>query len=301
MPPMYRFLLFFVLNLIPLGAIAQMKTPFVSYDFKKDAQYSSKLTALKKAEIKGGMANTKSIAAWAYDHKDWDTAIDYYEKLIVDAPTAENFFKLGVAAARRSLEVSRFFSVPYVIKARKFVLKAHELQPHQIVCLNLLIQLYAEIPDILGGSMTFAQKKATELTRIDPIEGMLMKAYLFQLNNETEAAINQYRELFRTLKADIKKLENGFLSYRRDLIFELGRAAAEYQLESELGIAALDYYILDFSDEDNYPLEWAYYYRSKIYFYNDQLEKAKTSLKQALEIKPDFEEGLALLKVIKLE
>jgi len=31
------------------------------------------------------------------------------------------------------------------------------------------------------------------------------------------------------------------------------------------------------------------------------LEKAKTSLKQALEIKPDFEEGLALLKVIKLE
>ena len=91
------------------------------------------------------------------------------------------------------------------------------------------------------------------------------------------------------------------MSFRRDLIFELGRAAAEYQLESEMGVAALDYYILDFSDEDNYPLEWAYYYRSKIYFYNDQLEKAQASLEQALKIKPDFEEGLTFLKVIKLE
>ena len=298
---MHKFLLIFFLNLIPLGAIAQMKTPFVTYDFKNDTQYNSRLNVFQKAEVKGETATTKSIATWAYQHKDWETAIDYFEKLIVDYPTAENFFKLGVAAARKSLEVSRFFSVPYVVKARKSVLKAHELEPSRVVYLNLLIQLYAEIPTILGGNMTFAQRKAKDLTLIDPIEGMLMEAYLFQLNNETEAAINQYRELFRTLKTDIKKLKNGFLSFRRDLIFELGRAAAEYQLESEMGIAALDYYILDFSDEDNYPLEWAYYYRSKIYFYNDKLEKAQASLEQALKIKPDFEEGLTFLKVIKLE
>ena len=61
-------------------------------------------------------------------------------------------------------------SVPYVIKARKSALIAHELQPKEGDYLNLLIQLYAEIPELLGGSVAFA-KKADELRDIDTLAG----------------------------------------------------------------------------------------------------------------------------------
>ena len=85
------------------------------------------------------------------------------------------------------------------------------------------------------------------------------------------------------------------------MTFDLGRAAAEFKMEQELGIAFLDHYIKDSGFKDNYPLEWAYYYRSKIYLYNKNFKKVKASIKKALEINPGFEEGLELLKTVKLE
>ena len=128
---------------------------------------------------------------------------------MVNSPTAENYFKLGVAAARKSLEVPRFFSVPYVIKARKSVLQAHELAPKRVVFLNLLIQLYAEIPSFLGGSVDFAEKKANELRNIYPVEGGMMQAYVLQVKNDFKASASKYTEVFQSLKdifPDLQKI-----------------------------------------------------------------------------------------------
>ena len=85
---------------------------------------------------------------------------------------------------------------------------------------------------------------------------------------------------------------------RRDLIFDLGRAAAEFQMEPELGIAFLDHYLKDSGFKDNYPLEWAYYYRSKIYLYRKEFQKAEASIQKALEINSNFEEGLEFIKIV---
>ena len=48
-------------------------------------------------------------------------------------------------------------------------------------------------------------------------------------------------------------------------------------------------------------MEWAYYYRSKIYLYRKEFQKAEASIQKALEINSNFEEGLEFLKIIKLE
>jgi hypothetical protein len=48
-------------------------------------------------------------------------------------------------------------------------------------------------------------------------------------------------------------------------------------------------------------LEWAYYYQSKIYFYENQPKNALLSIQKALEINSDFEEGLAFLKAVTFE
>ena len=291
-------ILFFI---FPWLIFSQLKTPFVSYDFESDAKYTGELRLLKNRANRESTALIKSIAELSYDYKDWDTAIDYYEKLLVDSPTAENYFKLGVAAARKSLEVSRFFSVPYILKAKNSVLQAHELQPKKVIFLNLLIQLYAEIPSIFGGSIALAETKADVLRDIDPVEGRMMQAYVLKVKNNYEASKSRYAEVFRYLKEEIPVPEQWGSTLRRDLIFDLGRAAAEFQLEPELGIAFLDHYLKDSGFKDNYPLEWAYYYRSKIYLYRKEFQKAEASIQKALEINSNFEEGLEFLKIVKLE
>jgi tetratricopeptide (TPR) repeat protein len=243
----------------------------------------------------------KSIAELSYSYKDWDTAIEYYERLLLKAPLADNYFKLAVAAARKSLEVSRIFSVPFIVKARNSVLTAHELQPKKVVFFNLLIQLYAEIPSLFGGSIAFAEKKANELTDIDPLEGRMMQAYVFGVKNNLKASKSKYTEVFEILKEKFPDSEQWVSGLGRDLIFDLGRVSAEYQMETDMGITLLDNYLKGFEVEDNYPLERAYYYRSKIYLYNKDFKRARASVEKALEINPDFEEGLEFLNTINLE
>jgi tetratricopeptide (TPR) repeat protein len=286
---------------LPLLSVSQPKTPFVSYDFKSDTLYQKKLIDFKSKEDEQSTNILKSIAEWSYHYKDWETAIDHYEKLVVLAPLAENYFMLGVAAARRSLEVSRFFSVPYVVKARKYVLQAHELQPQKLTYLNLLIQLYAEIPPFLGGSIDLAKKKLNELMVLAPLEGMMMQAYLYGVNRDFDAAASKYMEVFRHLEKTYVDHQDIFLDLKRNFIFDLGRSAAVFKIKSDIALAALNHYIHNYSFTDNYPLEWAYYYLSKIYFYDNQFNEAQVSIKKALEIKPDFDEGIKFLNQFKLE
>ena len=289
------------LLIFPLFIHSQIKTPFTTHHYERDSSYNQKLTFLKNQKKKDLKTNVKSIAELSYYYKDWDTAIDYYERLLVHSPTAENYFKIGVAAARKSLEVTRFFSVPYVLKAIKSVQKAHELKPQKVIFLNLLIQLHVGIPTLLGGSITYAEKKINALIDIDPFEGMMMQAHLLETKNDDVAAKSKYIEVLDYLKNEFSDHGEWTSKLNRDMIFVLGRSVAEYNIESEIAGAALDHYINTFDFLDNYPLEWAYYYRSKIYFYSERLEEARASIQKALEIKSNFKEGVALLKTMKIE
>ena len=290
-----------LLFIFPWLIFSQPKTPFTTYDHKSDYIYLKELKLLKNHPDRESENIIKSIAEWAYDYKDWDTAIDNYERLLVDLPYANNYFRLAVAAIRKSLEVPRFLSVPYVIKARKAVLKAHKLKPKDVDFLNLLIQLYAEIPKFLGGSIAFAEKKANELRDIDPIAGGMMQAYILELKNNFQASKSKISEVFRYLKQDFQYPNRWGKVLGRNLIFELGRAAAEYQIEPDLGLLLLRHYLEDYGFNDNYPLEWVYFYRSKIYLYTGNIKEAEASLKKAMNIKPFFEEALEFLKTVKLE
>ena len=291
-------MLFFI---FPWLISSQLKTPFLTNDYQSDHDYIKELKFLKNHPDRETERIIKSIAKWAYDHNDWDTAIENYERLLVYSPSANNYFNLAVAAARKSLEVPRFLSVPYVIKARKSALIAHEFQPKEGDYLNLLIQLYAEIPELLGGSVAFAKKKADELRDIDTLSGGMMQAYIFELKNNFQASRSKIAEVFYYLKEDYNDPDRWGKELGKNLIFELGRAAAEYQIEPDLGILLLKHYQEDFVFKDNYPLEWSYYYQSKIYLYKGNKNEAIASLNKALKIKPDFKEGLEFQKTLSLE
>ena len=213
--------------LFPLLTVSQVKTPFVSYDYESDATYMEALKSLVNQPKQQSTKIIKSIAKLSYAYKDWDTAIEYYERLMLKAPQAENYFRVAVAAARKSLEVSRFFSVPYIIKARKSVLEAHELQPKRADFLNLLIRLYAEIPPLFGGSIAFAEKKANELMDIDPLEGAMIQAYIFEVKNNSMASKSKYADVFSNLKKKFIDSEQWDSEMERDMILSRQSSSIE--------------------------------------------------------------------------
>ena len=284
---------FFFFFMAHLFVISQKKSPFVVYDFDKDFNYKKKITALKKNEKKTfSMKTFFSIADLSYEYKDWETAINYYEKIIIEYPTAENHFKLGVSAARKSLEVSRFFSVPYVLKAIESVMSAHRLAPQNTMHLKLLIKLLNEIPNILGGNKKLAKKKANELFLIDPIQGFMIKGYLDENDNNLVSAKSNYMSAFDLIENNFDSYESFFNESERDLIFEIGSAVSNHKIFKDLGITALKFYSKTYDFMDNYPLERVYYRLALIYLSKRDLKSSSENLAKALTINPKFQNAL---------
>lgn len=276
---------------------SQDNTPFVVYDFDKDPDYKMRMLTLKKLEKRSPSIKTFiAIASLSYYYKDWETAISFYEKIIIENPSAEYYFKLGVSAARKSLEVSRFFSVPYLVKAKRSVLKAHRMAPKNPKYLKLLIKLFAEIPTILGGNKEFAKKKVDELYIIDPIQGLILEGYLNDIDKYSSAAKSKYELAFDLLENNYQSYENFFEENDRDLIFEIGSVVANHEMLSNLGIAALKFYANTYDFMDNYPLATAYYHLSRIYFSHQDLNSSTEYLAKSLKLNPKFQIALDFQK-----
>ena len=296
---MFNFKSFFLtFFLCFLFSFSQESRSFVKYDFKNDNVYNQRLKELKDSlNINSTHELLRKIADLAYYFKDWDTAIDYYEKVVLNEPKADNFFRLSVAAARKSLEVSRLYSISYLGKTRTALLKALELQPNKTLFLRTAIEIFYEIPYFFGGDKEFAKEKAALLYKLDPIEGLMVMGYLKEKDGDFDLSKLDYSKAIKlVLKEELELILN---KKRRDLAYELGRVIADFEIYDELGIASLQFYLKNYNFNDNIALEWVYFNLAKISFNQKAVQKSKVYLEKALQIKPDFNQALLLKKEIK--
>jgi hypothetical protein len=296
---MLSFKLFFLTFFLSfLFSFSQELRSFVKYDFKNDKVYNLKLKELKDSLNKNSSSKLeRKIADLAFYYKDWDTAIDFYEKVVLNAPKGDSYFRLSVAAGRKSLEVSRFYSISYLSKTKSALLKALEFQPNNPLFLRTAIEIFYEIPYFLGGDKEFAKEKAALLYELDPIEGLMAKGYL---NEKEEDLVLAKLNYFKAIKLILKEeLEFVLNRERRDLAYELGRVTADFEINDELGITSLQFYLKNYNFIDNIALEWVYFNLAKISIKQKAMQKSKIYLEKALEIKPDFKQALLLKKEIK--
>ena len=281
-----------------LFSFSQESRSFVKYDFKNDKVYNLKLNELKDSLNKNSTSKLeRKIADLAFYYKDWDTAIGFYEKIVLNAPKGDSYFRLSVAAGRKSLEVSRFYSISYLSKTKSALLKALEFQPNNPLFLRTAIEIFYEIPYFLGGDKEFAKEKAALLYELDPIEGLMAKGYL---NEKEEDLVLAKLNYFKAIKLILKEeLEFVLNRERRDLAYELGRVTADFEINDELGITSLQFYLKNYNFIDNIALEWVYFNLAKISIKQKAMQKSKIYLEKALEIKPDFKQALLLKKEIK--
>lgn len=296
---MLSFKLFFLTFFLSfLFSFSQELRSFVKYDFKNDKVYNLKLKELKDSLNKNSTSKLeRKIADLAFYYKDWDTAIDFYEKVVLNAPKGDSYFRLSVAAGRKSLEVSRLYSISYLGKTKSALLKALEFQPNNPLFLRTAIEIFYEIPYFLGGDKEFAKEKAALLYELDPVEGLMAKGYLNEKEEDLVLAkLNYSKAIKLILKEELEFVLN---RERRDLAYELGRVTADFEINDELGITSLQFYLKNYNFIDNIALEWVYFNLAKISIKQKAMQKSKIYLEKALEIKPDFKQALLLKKEIK--
>ncbi|MBW2938762.1 tetratricopeptide repeat protein [Aureisphaera sp. CAU 1614] len=312
---------FFIFLLFPLGLFAQNTFERAESYFKKEEFGKAKPLFIQ--HLKGNPNDLKTIeylgdiAGYA---KDWDTAIEYYETLLESDDSNANFhFKYGGALGMKALEISRIRALGYVGDIRDHFETAAKLDPNHIEVRWALVEYYIQLPGIIGGSEKKAITYANELSKISPVDGYLANGYIAEYSERPDDAEKFYKKaievggsphtyekltnLYESNNQPKEAIETASKSLRihqrNQLNYQIGKIAAQYNLDAELGINCLHAYIKNHSAKDGVPKDWAYYRLAQIYKNLGQKNTALQWIDKAISVRPSFEEAQKEKKLIE--
>lgn len=303
-----------LLLLLPAFVVAQ--TTFEQAESYFQNEQFSKAKPLFKQYLKEHPTHRKTkeylgdIAGYA---KDWDTAIAYYEELVEAYPrNADYHFKCGGAMGMKALEISRIRALTYIGDIKEYFETAARLDPNHIETRWALVEFYIQLPGIIGGSERKAIKYANELLNISAVDGYLANGYIAEYSERPKDAEKFYKKaievggsphtyekltnLYESNNQPQQAIATASTSYkkhkRNSLNYQIGKIAAQYNLNAELGIDCLQVYIKNHSVRDGVPKDWAYYRLAQIYKNLGKKNDALQWINKALVNRPDFKEAI---------
>lgn len=125
---------------------------------------------------------------------NWDNAISYYEKLKQLKPKEANYYyKYGGALGMKAKESNKIKALSMLNDIKHSFEKAITLNPKHIEARWALIELYLQLPGIVGGSEKKANKYAAELMKISPVDGYLSKGRIEEYFKRYKEAEKEYK------------------------------------------------------------------------------------------------------------
>lgn len=249
----------------------------------------SRSKAILQAHLNSNPNDLKAISMLgdiASFEKNWDLALSHYKKLLnEDNTNADYNFRYGGALGLKAINVSKLKAVVYIPDIKKYLEKAADLDPNHIKSRRALVELYIQLPGLLGGSESKAQRFANELKRISPLEGALSQAYILRQTGRENEARDFVQKAFTQINRPHSTAEQNYLNY------ELGKITAEYNTDLQKGIKLLDAYISNYNYKDIHSLEWAYYRKAQIQTHLKNKSEAYKFINKALSLRNDFEEA----------
>lgn len=301
------------LFLLPLSIFSQ--TPFQQGEeyFKQEKFNKAKPIFENYLKLHPGNKQTREylgdIAAY---EEDWDTSISYYNGLVKDEETNANYqFKFGGAMGMKALSISRIRAVTYVSDIKHHLERAALLDRKHIEARWALVELYMQLPSIIGGSEKNAKAYANELSGISKVDGHLANGYIAEYSGRPKDAEhyykkaiavggslntyeklanlyeknNQPKEAIATTSESLKKHKRNQLNY------QIGKISAQYNLEPEYGISCLRQYLENYSIKDGVERDWAYFRLAQIYKNLGKKEAALLWINKALITRKNFMEA----------
>ncbi|PWI30979.1 hypothetical protein DI383_05970 [Flavobacteriaceae bacterium LYZ1037] len=310
---MNRYVLFL---LFPMLCVSQ--TAFYEVEFQMEQKNYVKAQQLIQPVVLENPNNLEAVEllgdAYGYQEK-WDEAIGQYKKLVDLKPKVANYhYKYGGALGMKALSVNKLLALTYLSDIKEAFLTAAALDENHIETRWALVELYMQLPAIVGGSISTSIKYANELEQLSEVDGYLAKGYIYEYDNEPELAELYYKKAIHVggsltcytklsefyekqdqpEKAIINIEEAQDKLQRNALHYQLGKVSAEYNVQLSKGEACLKNYIKNYSPEDGVPIAWANYRLAQIY-------KNKNNKAQALEYINLAIKELPEIKVFKEE
>jgi len=235
--------------------------------------------------------------AYGSQHK-WDAAINQYKVLVqLDGNTADYHYKYGGALGIKATKSSKVKALGIVGEVKKSLLKAAALDMDHIETRWALVELYMQLPTLVGGSKKKALKYANELQRLSKLDGYLAKGFIYEYDKEPILAEKYYKMAI----ANVHSLKNRKVATTRKLrkkkvrntqYYQLGKIAALYNLELNKGEQWLLTFIKNHSAKDGVSLSWAYVRLAQIYKHKGIKTQALKWINRAIAKKTDFKEAI---------
>ncbi len=232
--------------------------------------------------------------AYGSQHK-WDSAIDQYKVLVErHGNKAEYHYKYGGALGIKATKISKLKALGLVGEVKKSLLKAAALDMDHIETRWALVELYMQLPALVGGSKKKALKYANELQGLSKLDGYLAKGFIYEYDKELVRA-EKYHKM-AILDGNVLKIKNR--NERNTQYYQLGKIAAVYNLELDKGEKCLLRYIKNHSAKDGVSLAWAYVRLAQIYKHKGSKIMALKWIDKAITNNPNFIEALDEKRVI---
>ncbi len=253
--------------------------------------------------------------------KDWDTAISYYKVLVSEKPNNADYnFKYGGSLGMKAKDLSRIRALTYISDIKNYLGKAADLDPKHIETRWAMVELYMQLPGILGGSESTSMKYANQLLKISPVDGHLALGYIAEYNGKANEAEKHYKKAIEigdsphtyekladlyenktnqpekaiaTREISLKKHK------RNNLNYQIGKVSAMYNVELQKGLTYLKTFLDNYSGKDVLPKEWAYYRIAQIYKHLGNKTQAESWINKALALNTDFKEAQEEKKLIR--
>jgi tetratricopeptide (TPR) repeat protein len=162
--------------------------------YKLDKQIEAK--PLFETFLKANPNNYKTIEYLgdiAGHQKKWDEAIKQYKILKTQFPkTSLYWYKYGGAVGMKAKSINKFKALGMIDDIETSFLTAAKLDAKSIDSRWALVMLYIELPGIVGGSETKAQKYANELMNLSKVDGYLAKGYIDEYYKRFSSAEANY-------------------------------------------------------------------------------------------------------------
>lgn len=143
----------------------------------------------------GHLKTIEYLGDIAGHHQSWDTALDYYQKLRKLKPSEANYqYKYGGALGMKAKESNKFKALGMIGEVRSSFEKAIQLEPKHIDARWALIELYLQLPVIVGGSEKKALQYAEELATISSVDGYLAQGRIAEYFERYVVAEQHYRK-----------------------------------------------------------------------------------------------------------
>lgn len=316
-----KFFLYFFL--FSIGALAQTdleKTEqlFAKKQFAKAQEHMETYVKNHPNDLKG-----LELLGDAYGHqKKWDEAITAYKKMVDLSPKTANYhYKYGGALGMKALSINKIKAIGIIGDVKEAFTKAAELDPNHIETRWALVELYMQLPGIIGGSKSKSLTYADELQNLSKVDGYLAKGYIYEYDKEPELAEKYYKlaiaeggsltcfekltTLYENQKQPEKAIANIEASYQRHkrnaLHYQIGKVAAEYNIQLDKGEKYLQTYIKNYSAEDDVPKAWANYRLAQIYKHQkkkaDALKYIDLAIAELPKTEPFKKEKVAILSL----